>query len=142
MKPSINSLKSVLLEKGIRPSIHRLKVLEYMQTAQNHPSIEEIHFTLTNQIPSLSKATIYNTLNTFEKTGLVRVISMDGLEKRYDIMTHNHGHFRCGHCGNIFNFNIKIDEMPVSDLVQFRIDEKNVYFSGLCPICLKLEKKE
>jgi len=136
MEVSTEILKDALQKKGIRPSFYRIKVLEYLHQVQGHPTVDEIFSSLSPEIPTLSKATIYNTLNSFLEVGLVRVISIDGIEKRYDITLHNHGHFRCRHCGKIFNFRIEIDNYLSDDLAQFEIHEKNVYFSGLCPNCL------
>jgi Fe2+ or Zn2+ uptake regulation protein len=142
MKTSIEFLKNKLLEKGIRPSLQRIKVLEYLYQVMAHPNVEEIFANVSPQIPSLSKATIYNTLRSFAQAGLIRVISVDGLENRFDLTTSNHGHFKCDRCGTIFNFGIDIDSFPVEDLARFKISEKNVYFNGLCPNCLSLQKKE
>jgi Fur family transcriptional regulator, peroxide stress response regulator len=142
MKTSIEILKTRLLEKGIRPSLQRIKVLEYLYQVMAHPSADEIFANVSPQIPSLSKATVYNTLRSFAQAGLIRVISVDGLENRFDLTTSNHGHFKCDRCGTIFNFGIDIDSFPVDDLARFKINEKNVYFNGLCPNCLSLQKKE
>jgi Fe2+ or Zn2+ uptake regulation protein len=135
MDPSLINFRNKLIEKGIRPSYQRIKVLEYLYLAGGHPTVEDIYAQLSPLIPSLSKATIYNTLRALIAGGLVRVISIDGVEKRYDRITYNHGHFRCDHCGMIFNFNIDIDNLPLDDLAQFEIREKNLYIHGLCPNC-------
>jgi Fur family peroxide stress response transcriptional regulator len=136
MKTSVDFLKNKLSEKGIRPSLQRIKVLEYLYRVEGHPTVDEIFISLSPEIPSLSKATIYNTLRLFVKSGQVRVISMDGIENRYDLTTHNHGHFKCDRCGTIFNFKIDIDSFPLDELANFVIKTKNVYFNGLCPNCL------
>jgi len=138
---SLDFLKNELLEKGVRPSIQRIKVLEYLHQVQRHPNVDEVFASLSPHFPSLSKATIYNTLNAFANVGLVRTLSMDGLEKRFDLVTHDHGHFKCDRCGEIFNFKIEIASVPIEGLAQFRITKKNVYFYGLCPNCQKLEKE-
>lgn len=135
MNSSIASLTETLKQKRIRPSYQRLKVLEYLHEIQGHPTVEEIFGALTPEIPTLSKATIYNTLHTFVDAGLVRVISIDDAEMRYDIILSNHGHFKCDACGSIFNFAIDIDHFPIDGLKQFQIHEKNVFFKGLCPNC-------
>jgi Fur family peroxide stress response transcriptional regulator len=136
VEASTEFLKDELKRKGIRPSYHRVKVLKYLHRMQNHPTVDDIFAFLSPEIPSLSKATIYNTLHTFVQAGLVRVISVNGLESRYDIALHNHGHFTCERCGCITNFKIDIDSFPVDDLARFEIREKNIYFNGLCPNCL------
>ena len=43
-------------------------------------------------------------------------------------------------CGTIYNFQVNIDQIPIDGLNQFEITQKNVYFKGLCPNCLKQSK--
>jgi Fe2+ or Zn2+ uptake regulation protein len=142
METAIEFLKEALRRKGIRPSYHRIKVLEYLHQKQGHPTVDEIYASISAEIPSLSRATIYNSLHTFVEAGLARVIPIDGIEKRYDIALHNHGHFKCEGCGAIYNFTIDIDSLPYGDLEQFEISEKSVYFAGLCPNCLHQRKEK
>ena len=137
MEISAEFLSEHLKGKGIRPSYQRMKVLEYMYLNGGHPTVEEIYRTLSASIPSLSKVTIYNTLHTFVKTGLLREVNIDETEKRYDISLNNHGHFQCVACSTIYNFKVNIEQFPAEGLDQFEITEKNVYFKGLCPNCIK-----
>jgi Fe2+ or Zn2+ uptake regulation protein len=133
---SVKELSNELRIKGIRPSYQRIKILEVLHQKDTHFTVDEIFRTLSPEIPSLVKATIYNTLHTFVEAGLVRVVNIDGDEMRYDITITNHGHFNCKRCGKIYNFKIDVDGIPFDGLNQFEITEKNVYFSGLCPQCL------
>jgi Fur family transcriptional regulator, peroxide stress response regulator len=136
MDISIESLTEQLKSKNIRPSYQRVKVLEYMVLHGGHPTVDEIYRALSTNIPSLSKVTIYNTLHTFVKTGLLRVVDIDGIEKHYDMILNNHGHFQCEACSTIYNFQVNIEQFAVEGLDQFEITEKNVYFKGLCPNCV------
>lgn len=124
-----------LSEKGIRPSVQRIKVMEYMLQKGGHPTVDDIFEALLPEIPSLSRTTVYNTLHSFVRAGLARIVSIDGVEARYDVLLHSHGHFKCEKCGAIFNFKIDINHVPFEDLTDFLIKEKDVYFSGLCPSC-------
>ena len=137
MNISIDLLAEQLKNKGIRPSYQRIKVLEYMVQKGGHPTVDAIYRALSPQIPSLSKVTIYNTLHTFVEAGLLQVVDIDDTEKRYDLNLASHGHFQCEACGTIYNFEIDIDQVPIEGLSQFQITQKNVYFKGLCPNCLK-----
>jgi Fe2+ or Zn2+ uptake regulation protein len=139
MEHSKAFLNAELRSKGIRPSYHRVMVLEDLHRVQTHPTADEIFARLSLEIPSLSRATVYNTLNAFRRAGLVRVISINGVEKRYDITLHTHGHFKCERCGDITNFEVDIDNVRVAELALFDVREKNVYFHGACPKCLNQE---
>lgn len=137
MDVSIEFLTEQLKGKGIRPSYQRVKVLEYMYLTDGHPTVDEIFLALSVDIPSLSKATIYNTLHTLVEAGLVRGVDIAEIGMHYDITLANHGHFQCEVCGTIYNFQVDIDQFPVEGLSQFEITQKNVYFKGRCPNCLK-----
>ncbi len=131
-----DELLNELKEKNIRLSHQRLKVLEYLTTNLNHPTADQIYTGLHNDIPTLSKTTVYNTLSTLTEAGLVKVITIEENEARYDINTHNHGHFKCEKCKKIYDFNIEIKKLETHELDGFQLNDKNVYFKGLCQQCL------
>jgi Fur family transcriptional regulator, peroxide stress response regulator len=135
MTENTSHLVEELKHSGVRPSFQRVKVLEYLWDCHAHPSVDEIFTALSPVIPTLSKATIYNTLHTFIEAGLVREINIDTDAQHYDIMLEDHGHFKCLSCGEIFNFNLDYDQLMVDGLQAFLIKKKDVYFSGLCPDC-------
>ena len=128
-------LTEQLTSKGIRPSFQRIKVLEYLRDCQTHPTVEDVFTALTEEIPTISKATIYNTLHTFIEAGLVREINIDADAQHYDIMLDDHGHFKCLSCKKIFNFRLDYDQLEVDGLQGYQVHKKDVCFSGLCPAC-------
>ena len=115
-------------------------ILEYLLTHHNHPSVDMIYNELLNSVPTLSRATVYNTLNLFLKAGLVKVLDIVENEARYDILTDFHGHFKCNTCGSIYNFCVNDGALASEALKGFAIDDRNVYFKGICPSCLKKSK--
>ena len=136
MKLIFKDLSAELKNRKVRPSYQRIKVLEYLNKNQCHPTVDQIFKDLQSEIPTLSKSTIYNTLNLFLKSGLIRVINIEDNETRYDIITKNHGHFKCESCGKIFNFSIDFNSFKTEELSGFKIIDKNLYFKGICPKCL------
>lgn len=130
-----------LLKRNIAPSHQRVMILKYLVENQCHPTVDQIFSALRGIIPTLSKATVYNTLNTFIGAKLVRVLSIEDNETRYDIVTETHGHFKCSSCGRIYNFAVDIDRYVSEDLRDFQIAEKNVYFKGVCQTCIAKTEK-
>jgi len=120
----------------IRPTFQRIKILEYLLNNPGHPTVDQVFRELSSEVPTLSKTTVYNTLNLFLKAGLVRLLSIEESENRYDIITENHGHFKCDRCGIISNFNINIDRLEPDELTGYQISDKSVYFKGICRNCL------
>ena len=139
---AIDSFAEILIAHHISPSQPRLLILKYLIENQCHPTVDQIFISLRPAIPSLSKATVYNTLNAFIEAKLVRPLTIEDKETLYDIVMENHGHFKCSACGGIINFAVDIDRFVADDLREFHITAKNVYFDGLCPACInKTEKK-
>jgi len=136
MERSFSNLADELKKKNIRLSYQRLKVLEYLTQNRCHPTVDKIYTELHDEIPSLSKTTIYNTRNNLAAAGLVRVITVEDNETRYDITMEDHGHFKCDSCGSIYDFDVDMDSVWTKELNGFRIEDKNIYFKGTCPNCL------
>lgn len=129
------NLQKELKNRNINLSYQRLKILEYLAQNQCHPTVDQIFTDLQKSISTLSKTTVYNTLKKLAEEGLVRVINIEDNETRYDINTEDHGHFKCENCGTIFDFSINMDLLVSSELENFSVMDKNVYFKGICPQC-------
>lgn len=140
MDISMKGIKEILLSKNIKPSHHRIRIFEYLMENKIHPTVEQIYSGLIDEIPTLSKTTVYNTLNLLVEADLVRVLNIDDIESRYDISTENHGHFKCEDCSKIFDFPINDVKLDTAKLSDFQVNKKNVYFVGICPRCLKNNK--
>ena len=143
MDSAYRQLSLQLSAKHIRPSKYRLKILEFLANNRCHPTVERIYAELKPDNPDLSRTTIYNTLKTFLAAGIVRTLSIEEDETRYDIIMEDHGHFKCDECGTIFNFCISPGLLVSQELTGFQVKDKNVYFNGFCPQCLsKIESKD
>jgi Fe2+ or Zn2+ uptake regulation protein len=112
-------------------------VLEYLSQNIIHPTADQVFDALHEELPSLSRTTVYNALHLLADIGLVRVIGIEDNETRYDIITKSHGHFKCEECGAIFDFCFDVDAISVDELKDFQIADRNLFFKGLCPKCLK-----
>ena len=84
-----------LMQFAIRPSVQRTAVMEYLMNHKTHPTVDEIYLALSPGIPTLSKTTVYNTLNLFIEKGAVQMLTIDEKNARYDADTSKHAHFYC-----------------------------------------------
>jgi len=128
----INNVTKYLIDHGVRPSYQRVKVFEYLIKRKNHPTVYMIYKALVKKIPSLSKSTVYNTLNLFVKKKIVIVITIEDNETRYDADTSIHGHFKCEKCGKIFDFEVNLSSLNTNSLRNIEINEHHIYFKGIC----------
>lgn len=133
----IEDIKELLESINVKPSVARVKVMEYLVKYSEHPTVEEIYQQLKPEIPTLSKTTVYNALELFAEAQLVKVINVGDNESRYDADTSIHGHFKCNRCGNVYDFWFDEKEVRVRGLEGFRVEDKNFYCRGWCHHCLE-----
>ncbi len=125
-----------LMQYSIRPSVQRTAVMEYLMNHKTHPTVDEIYLALSPGIPTLSKTTVYNTLNLFIEKGAVQMLTIDEKNARYDADTSKHAHFYCGTCGkvhDIMNVNPEVFEIPSNS--QFTIHSMQLSYYGTCTSC-------
>ncbi|MFC1554072.1 transcriptional repressor [candidate division KSB1 bacterium] len=75
-----------------------MAVYEAIKSDTSHPSPETIYTRVNKKFPTISKATVYKTLDTFEKKGIVSVVSSRYNTFRYDPLTSQHHHIVCRKC--------------------------------------------
>lgn len=131
-----DDIGSYLKDHGIKPSYQRMKIFEYLVNTKSHPNVDEIYKEIIKEIPTLSKTTVYNTLSSFIEKGIVSMITIEENETRYDADTSVHGHFKCKRCEKVTDFNISLTKVDMNDLKGFSVDEKHLYFKGICKDCL------
>lgn len=131
---SYQTLDQFLRERGIKASYQRVRILDYMRQTKAHPSVAQIYNELHPQIPSLSLATVYNTLNLFVDKGLVTELKVEGDEARYDFPYEPHAHFVCQKCGTIYDVPTGTPQACM-DMDGFLVRETQIVFKGICPSC-------
>jgi Fur family ferric uptake transcriptional regulator/Fur family peroxide stress response transcriptional regulator len=125
-----------LLQFAIRPSVQRTAIMEYLMKHRTHPTIDEIYNSLSPNMPTLSKTTVYNTLNIFIQRGAVQQLVIDERNARYDVDTSAHAHFICKSCGkvhDIYNLNPQFFAIPAN--TGFNIQAVEISYTGLCNAC-------
>jgi Fur family peroxide stress response transcriptional regulator len=136
MKVSVETLMSIFKNKGIKPSYTRVRIMEYLVANRSHPTADEIYNSLVGEIPTLSKTTVYNSMNAFVQAGLARVITIEENGARYDADISDHGHFKCTQCGRIYDFPVDMAGLRPKGLAGFKVSQRDVYFKGTCSGCL------
>lgn len=90
----VQELKEMLQRHGIQASSPRLAIADFVLSTHNHPTAEEVKEEVEKRTPSVSLATIYNTLNLFVEKGLLTAVKDPASDKlRYDCNTRPHFHF-------------------------------------------------
>ncbi len=132
-------MSDLLKHKSIRITDFRLKVLDVFEKNTNAVSIKTIETELAN----FDRTTLFRTLKTFIKKGLIHEVQLPNEEKMLalcdvtctvDGHKHEHIHFKCETCNEVFckqpevNPNISIDG--------FLIKKVEINTTGICKDCL------
>lgn len=126
---------------NIKLTPQRIAILEYLENNKEHPSAFDIYNVISKKFPTISLATIYNTLDVLKQKGRLLEINIDADRKRYDPNPEPHHHFICIKCKKIvdiykkFKFNLNELELGGSEVIGNHIE-----FYGLCPSCKKSKK--
>ena len=128
--------KELLKEHGIPPSLQRIKILEYLHNFKTHPTADMVYKALVNEMPTLSKTTVYNTLKTFTAKGILVALSIFENEVRYEYNTTPHIHFKCIKCGKIYDISKTFECLKNEEIEDHKVVEHHVNLKGICRECL------
>jgi len=136
---NIKEVHQYLESNGINPSVQRAAIMQYMLTCYDHPTVEKIYGDLIPVMPTLSKATVYNTLKLFVDKKAVNAIFIDERNARYDAHTHVHAHFRCKCCSEIYDIPLEKNDLPpFRGGTKFSLSDTQVYYFGTCNKCSEM----
>ena len=127
-------------EIGVKLTPQRLAILDYLEGNTSHPSAEDVYRVLLDKFPTMSLATVYNTLDTLRLKGRIIALSIDPEKKRFDPNTKPHNHLICIKCKKVvdvdktFSLGLTDDEAP-----DFEIIGHHIEFYGKCSSCKRKE---
>ena len=122
---------------GLRTTPQRYAVLEHLARRSVHATAEEIFSAVNRSDPRASRATVYNSLRSLERAGLVREVVSEGKAARYDAALCRHHHFFCERCGAVED--IDWFDLPAAVAVPAlggrKVKHYDIVFRGLCEHC-------
>src|SRR5215471_13319067 len=99
-------------EPGLTPQ--RQAVLRAIRASDEHPTASDVFSQARKWMPSISFATVYNSLRYLKEAGLIREINFGDGASRYDRETDRHDHAICTGCGKLVDFDLP----EAADLLQ------------------------
>ncbi|UCG62261.1 MAG: transcriptional repressor [Candidatus Zixiibacteriota bacterium] len=122
---------SVLRECHIQPTPQRIAVVDYVLNTRAHPSADEVLEHARKKCPTVSRATVYNTLNLMVKKGLLKTQLLKEGTVFFDPNMGKHHHFIDNETGDIYD--IPWDHLQITEkerLKGFEISEYQVIMRG------------
>ncbi|OGL38156.1 MAG: transcriptional repressor [Candidatus Schekmanbacteria bacterium GWA2_38_11] len=137
-----------LIEKhrklGLKVTPQRLAILKYLDGNKNHPSAEDIFREIKKEYPTVSFATVYNTLQALRDKGEINEVTIDWEKKHYDPNPKPHHHIICTECnkiGDVFKDYSEALRLPGNIAEEFKPVRNHINFYGVCRDCQKKEKR-
>ena len=131
LQPYVKLLK----DHSIKVTSQRLEILRYLDEHRTHPTVEQIYLALKGKHPSLSKTTVYNSLETLKNHDLIQTLTISGSTQQYDFKHELHHHFLCTQCGALIDIEIACPNIKKIVKGGHRVDEVQGYFKGTCKDC-------
>lgn len=132
-----NKAKTVNAEPaGLTPQ--RQVVLQVVNDSDHHPTASQVFEQARALLPTISYATVYNSLRFLKQAGLVQEISFGNAASRYDRETHRHDHAMCTRCGKLVDFDLsEAAELmrAAARRTHFKAESVHLTLTGVCPEC-------
>ncbi|MGH9942735.1 MAG: Fur family transcriptional regulator [Pyrinomonadaceae bacterium] len=113
-------------------------VLQVVRESDGHLTANEIYAAARAALPSISFATVYNSLRYLRDAGLVREITFGNGASRYDRETARHDHAVCTRCGKLLDFDLaEAAELMrlAARRTRFKPESVHLTLVGVCPEC-------
>jgi Fur family transcriptional regulator, peroxide stress response regulator len=131
-------------ERGIPLTPQRRLVLQAVLELNCHPTADQIHAAPEVRRAGISRATVYRTLESLARLGVITKACHPHGVVRYDGRVEQHHHLVCLRCDAVVDVAApELDALPLPDASVFGFKVKNyrVQLRGLCRRCQKKEEK-
>jgi len=137
-------IRKALRIPGLRVTNQRALILEVIRKGQGHLDADEIYRRAREKKPRLSLSTVYRTLQTLKKLGLVEELHFDDEHHHYEVKPPTeHHHLVCLGCGRVIEFKYPLTRLMKRDIAKardFEITGSEVKITGYCSQCRQESK--
>jgi Fe2+ or Zn2+ uptake regulation protein len=99
----MNEIIEKLNQFGIQPTPQRIAVAGFVLKTDTHPTADEVWAMVRRRCPTLSRATVYNTLNLFSEKGLLKLPPIKEGVAVFDPNVAPHHHFIDEETGTVYD---------------------------------------
>ena len=133
----MKATQKMLKESALSVTAQRTAVMEFLHGNTDHPCVDTIYTRVKKRFPCISRATVYNTVKTLTRAGLLQEVLVQQDKTRVDSNVSRHHHFKCVRCG-------RIEDVPYDILTaahvgehakSYHFEEVRVVMEGRCKRC-------
>jgi Fur family ferric uptake transcriptional regulator len=134
-----NRDRKLLSSAGLRNTSQRALILDVIHEGQGHLDADEVYRRARKKRPRLSLSTVYRTLQTLKRLGLVEEVHLDEAHHHYEIKSSTeHHHLVCLGCGKVVEFECSMSQKMKEEVSRekgFQVINTEVRMTGYCPSC-------
>jgi Fur family peroxide stress response transcriptional regulator len=138
---------------GLKLTPQRMAIVRELAADERHPTAQELFERLRPGLPTMSFATVYNTLDALSAAGLCAALSLSPGSGRFDPNMVPHYHAVCDACGSVRDVpstgpagTLSSDASAARAVAEaapgFELRSVERIFRGLCAPCAKRRPKE
>ncbi len=128
-----------LKQAGMRITPQRMAICDILAKSPEHPTAQMLFHQVRVKFPTLSLATVYNTLDRLVGMGLINVLGSAGDETaHFDADTSPHINLACITCHSITDVHsahVPEIDYEVSQVSGFKLLGARMMYYGVCPSC-------
>jgi len=129
---------TVIETKELGLTKQREAVLQVIRDSEAHLTANEVFIAAKELLPTISFATVYNSLRFLKEVGHIAEITFGNGASRFDRMTHRHDHAICTECGTLVDIEMEIPAELIERAERecsFKTDSIEFTLRGRCPDC-------
>ena len=132
-------LRRALQENGHRYTDQRAAVYRLVARSRVHPTAEDVFLGVRTEVPGISLATVYKSLETLVSCGLAKKLTPPDGSARFCGRIEPHHHARCLACGSVSDVSGELGSLDIAtlrsqakgfDLVGYELE-----LTGYCSDC-------
>lgn len=118
----------------------RTVILQVIRETDDHLTANEVFENAKTLLPSISFATVYNSLRFLKEEGHIGEIQFGNGASRFDRMTSRHDHAICTKCEKLIDMELELPTELVemaAKYSRFKPESIELTLRGLCPECIE-----
>ncbi len=140
-------LAKELRRKGFRVTPQRGVILETIAHMGGHRSVQEVYSEARDRLPGLNIATIYRTLETLHRAGMVDLFDAGSGPALFELRDPStaHGHLVCSECERVLDIDSELIARLVEEVEReagFFIDPHHLTLLGICGECAESKRSK
>ena len=129
-------------EKGCKVTPQRIAICQLILSSKDHPTADQVYQVVKKKYPTLSLATVYQTLHLLTEIGMLQELGLSDGISRYDPDTSPHINIICRNCGKIQDFEAESVRKLWSQIIRdlgFKPTGQRLDIYRYCEQCQKSE---